>query len=93
MTDTPEPPQEKENENESGADEKQVKPKRHRKAFAIGFFAATYLAIVSFLALDSVMEPWSSPDFCASCHEMTDVYESWKVSAHNVNHKGISPCF
>jgi len=86
MTDKSSPPQ----ENKPEAEESKTARKRRRRIFLFGFFAAGFLTIVSFMILDIAMGPLSSPEFCASCHEIEDAYNSWKVSAHHVNEKGIS---
>jgi nitrate/TMAO reductase-like tetraheme cytochrome c subunit len=42
----------------------------------------------SLLAVE-VTEPLAEPSSCAKCHEMSNVYESWKASAHHTNLGGV----
>ncbi len=35
------------------------------------------------------MGPLSSDSFCASCHEMTNVHETWQQSPHHTNASGV----
>jgi len=42
----------------------------------------------SVIALE-VTEPLARPGACIQCHEMEDVYESWKQSPHHTNPRGL----
>lgn len=64
--------------------------KQLKLVFITGFLLASACAIAVFLIVDCVMEPYSSPKFCSSCHEMKDIYKSWEKSGHNINRSGVS---
>jgi nitrate/TMAO reductase-like tetraheme cytochrome c subunit len=60
--------------------------RKHWLAFSVGFA----FAIVCFLVIGAVAEPFSAPAYCGSkCHEMADAYSSWELSAHYANDKGL----
>ena len=45
----------------------------------IGFFQLTHIAMLQ----------TSTPEFCASCHEIQPAYNEWKTSSHASNAKGV----
>jgi len=54
--------------------------------FVPGFVAA----IILFVIINAVLVPTSTVEFCGEkCHEMKDVYASWKKGPHAVNRTGI----
>ncbi|MCC6159265.1 MAG: NapC/NirT family cytochrome c [Deltaproteobacteria bacterium] len=54
------------------------KSKRNRRLLIAGG-AVLFVAFVAFAFLEAT----SSPDFCASCHNMQPYVESWRTSSHN----------
>ena len=49
------------------------------------------LAILSFLVINVSMEQVSSSEYCGTkCHEMQTAYDSWKLTAHAVNVRGLT---
>lgn len=62
---------------------------KRRRTFLIGFAVAATLGIGGLVALDAAMGPLSDPAFCASCHEMKTVHESWQQSPHHTNPSGV----
>ena len=59
--------------------------KKHGLPFLIGLV----FAVVCYVALNAVMEPFSESNFCGStCHEIETAYESWKLSSHGANKYG-----
>lgn len=69
-------------------DEAKTPETSRRRPFLIGFAAAAVLGIAGLVALDAAMEPLSKPGFCAACHEMEAVHESWQTSPHHTNASG-----
>jgi cytochrome c-type protein NapC/trimethylamine-N-oxide reductase cytochrome c-type subunit TorC len=49
------------------------------------------LAIILFLLINVSMEQVSSSEYCGTnCHEMQTAYDSWKLTPHAVNARGLS---
>ena len=60
------------------------------KKWALTFFAGFVFAILCFVALNAAMEPVSKSEYCGTkCHEMDTAYQSWKVSIHGANERGL----
>ena len=60
------------------------------KRRALTFLAGAAFAVLFFVGINIVMEPFSTPEFCGTqCHEMDSVYQAWKVSSHGANAKGL----
>ena len=54
------------------------------------FIAGFAFAIICFIVLNLAMEPVSTSEYCGSkCHEMNTAYQSWELSTHGSNVKGI----
>lgn len=70
------------------ADDVKAPQRSRRRPFLIGFALAVVLGVAGLVALDAVMGPLSKPGFCASCHEMEAVHESWQKSLHHTNASG-----
>lgn len=47
------------------------------------------LGVSVFLITHITMLKTSTPEFCASCHEIRPAYNEWKTSSHAVNDKGV----
>ena len=60
--------------------------KKHGLTFLIGLA----FAVVCYVAINAVMEPFSESNYCGStCHEIETAYESWKLSSHGTNEYGF----
>ena len=60
------------------------------KKWALTFFAGFVFAILCFVALNAAMEPVSKSEYCGTkCHEMDTAYQSWKLTVHSANKKGL----
>jgi cytochrome c nitrite reductase small subunit len=58
---------------------------------ALTFFVGFAFAILCFIGINAAMEPASKSEFCGSkCHEMKTAYQSWELSVHGANKRGIS---
>lgn len=66
------------------------KAKTRNWAFLFGFIAAASVAVALNAGVDAFFRPRSEPEYCGSCHELEDAYDSWKTSGHNVNEQGVS---
>ena len=54
------------------------------------FLPGVILAVILYLAINKMSKPFSTPAYCGSeCHEMNAAYESWEVSIHNSNRRGL----
>lgn len=54
------------------------------------FFAGLAFAVLCFVALEAMMKPVSTSEYCGGkCHEMNTAYQSWELSAHGSNKYGI----
>ncbi len=54
------------------------------------FFAGIIFSLLCFVALNAAMEPVSKSEYCGTkCHEMDTAYQSWKLSVHGTNEKGL----
>ncbi|MHC4214804.1 MAG: cytochrome c3 family protein, partial [Planctomycetota bacterium] len=63
--------------------------KKYQK-FILGFMIGILFSVLSFLTINTVSKPFSSPEYCGSnCHEMRSAYSSWELSAHHANSKGV----
>jgi nitrate/TMAO reductase-like tetraheme cytochrome c subunit len=73
---------------------KHVKKSGKIKVRYIGLFCAGFVfAVVCFLLVNAAIEPFSSSQYCGSCHEMETLYEGWKQSGHYVNVSGtVTEC-
>jgi len=46
--------------------------------------------VLAFVALNLAMEPLSRSEYCGSgCHEMNVSYQTWELSVHGTNRRGI----
>ncbi len=60
------------------------------KKRALTFSAGFVFALLCFVALNAAMEPVSKSEYCGTrCHEMDTAYQSWKLSIHGVNERGL----
>lgn len=60
------------------------------KKWALTFSAGFVFALLCFVALNAAMEPVSKSEYCGTrCHEMDTAYQSWKLSVHGANEKGL----
>ncbi len=63
--------------------------KKLRK-YIVGFVIGIVFSVLSFLTINTVSKPFSSPEYCGSnCHEMGSAYRSWELSAHHANNHGV----
>ena len=67
------------------------KPKKRRiGAKTIVFLAGLVFALICFIALNAVMKPVSTSEYCGTnCHEMNSSYRTWELSAHGANKYGF----
>lgn len=60
--------------------------RRRALTFLVGFV----FALLCFVALNAAMKPVSTSEYCGTkCHEMDTAYQSWKLSMHGANEKGL----
>jgi len=60
--------------------------KKNALTFSMGFV----FALLCFVALNAAMEPVSKSEYCGTkCHEMDTAYQSWKLSIHGANQRGL----
>jgi cytochrome c nitrite reductase small subunit len=60
------------------------------RKYIVGFVIGIVFAVVSFVTINTVSKPFSSPEYCgSSCHEMGSAYRSWELSAHHANSHGV----
>jgi nitrate/TMAO reductase-like tetraheme cytochrome c subunit len=60
------------------------------KKRALTFFAGFVFALLCFVVLNAAMELVSKPESCGTgCHEMDTAYQSWKLSVHGANMRGL----
>ena len=60
------------------------------KKWGVPFFAGIIFALLCFVGLNFAMEPVSKSEYCGSkCHEMNTAYQTWELSVHGANEKGI----
>ncbi|MHC4456094.1 MAG: cytochrome c3 family protein [Planctomycetota bacterium] len=60
------------------------------KKWALTFFAGFVFALLCFVVLNAAMEPVSKSEYCGTkCHEMDTAYQSWKLSIHGANERGL----
>jgi cytochrome c nitrite reductase small subunit len=62
--------------------------KKHYKTLIILVFGGI-LGISFFKMTHIAMLKTSTPEFCASCHEIQPAYNEWKTSSHASNSKGV----
>jgi nitrate/TMAO reductase-like tetraheme cytochrome c subunit len=56
----------------------------------IGLVGGFVFAVACFLLINIAMEPLSTSEYCGTaCHEMQTAYDSWKLSGHAANEKGL----
>ena len=60
------------------------------KKHKVPFVAGILFAVGCFLLIGYITVLFSTPNYCASCHEMKLAYRTWEVSAHNTNNSGVS---
>ncbi|MGM0418826.1 MAG: cytochrome c3 family protein [Thermodesulfobacteriota bacterium] len=63
-----------------------------KKVVYISFFLIILVLFMGFLATAftyKIMTATSSPEFCASCHEIAPAVETWSTSPHASNDKGF----
>jgi nitrate/TMAO reductase-like tetraheme cytochrome c subunit len=66
---------------------------RIKVKYLVLFCAGFAFAILCYFATNAAMEPFSSSEYCGTCHEMQTVYEGWKQSGHYVNVSGtVTEC-
>ena len=76
----------------------QEHPKQEKKRtcckvckIACGFIGGIIFAVILFLVINVSMEQVSSSEYCGTqCHEMQTAYDSWKLTAHATNARGLS---
>jgi len=56
----------------------------------IAFAGGIVFAVICFLLINISMKPVSTPKYCGTrCHEMKTAYDSWKLTIHGINEKGL----
>ncbi len=59
--------------------------------YILPFIAGIVFAILCFISLNAAMGPVSKSEYCgSSCHEMSTAYQSWELSNHGSNSRGIT---
>jgi cytochrome c nitrite reductase small subunit len=60
--------------------------KKYKIPFILGFLAA----VSFFFILEAAMKPVSKSEYCGTqCHEMNTAYQSWELSVHGSNSRGL----
>lgn len=60
------------------------------KKWAPAFIGGFVFAILCFVVINAAMKPVSTSEYCGTkCHEMDTAYQSWKLSVHGANEKGL----
>ncbi|MHC4103469.1 MAG: cytochrome c3 family protein [Planctomycetota bacterium] len=60
------------------------------KRWSLAFLGGLVFAILCFVTLNAAMKPFSTSEYCGTnCHEMDTAYQSWKLSVHGANEKGL----
>ncbi len=60
------------------------------KKWAPAFIGGLVFAILCFVVINAAMKPVSTSEYCGTkCHEMDTAYQSWKLSVHGANEKGL----
>ncbi len=60
--------------------------KKYKIPFILGFLAA----VAGFFILEAAMKPVSKSQYCGTqCHEMNTAYQSWELSVHGTNNRGL----
>lgn len=60
------------------------------KRRALTFLAGLVFALLCFVAVNAAMKPVSKSEYCGTkCHEMDTAYQSWKLSVHGANERGL----
>jgi cytochrome c nitrite reductase small subunit len=61
------------------------------KKRALTFFMGFIFALLCFVAINAAMKPVSKSKFCGNnCHEMHSALNTWQLSVHGGNQKGLS---
>lgn len=59
------------------------------KKFIRAFVLGLIFAVLAFLGINAIMEPFSTSEYCGSnCHEMNISYQTWELSPHGANALG-----
>lgn len=62
-----------------------------KRCIFVALLGGIVLAILLFLLINISMVPLSTSKYCGTnCHEMQTAYESWKLTAHAVNARGLT---
>ncbi|MCK5174273.1 MAG: NapC/NirT family cytochrome c [Planctomycetes bacterium] len=60
------------------------------KLLGLRFFVGIAFALFCFLCINAAMGPFSTSQYCGTnCHEMDTAYQSWQVSSHGANPRGV----
>lgn len=60
------------------------------KKRALTFSTGFAFALLCFITLNAAMKSVSTPEYCGTkCHEMDTAYQSWKLSIHGTNERGL----
>ena len=60
------------------------------KKWALTFSVGFVFALLCFVAVNAAMKPVSKSMYCGTrCHEMDTAYQSWKLSVHGANQRGL----
>lgn len=60
------------------------------KRRALTFLTGLVFTLLCFVAINAAMKPVSKSEYCGTkCHEMDTAYQSWKLSVHGANEKGL----
>ncbi len=59
------------------------------RAIFIKLFVILIVIGISSLVFYSAVEYTSTPEYCASCHEMQPFYDSWSETSHGMKDKGV----
>jgi cytochrome c nitrite reductase small subunit len=60
------------------------------KKYKIPFTLGVLAAVAAFFILEAAMVPVSTSKYCGTqCHEMDTAYQSWQLSVHGTNNRGL----
>ncbi len=58
-----------------------------KKSLVLGIIIGAVVAFVISLIAAQIVQVTSTPEFCASCHEMKPMYETWLTGPHGPNYE------
>jgi len=57
--------------------------------YAVSFIVGFAAAVLCYIVINDIVDRFSSPEYCGSCHATKLSYQSWKKSIHYKNDSGV----